>query len=295
MVYRQIMSRIIDLNNEGVDLIEIGNLESAISCFTTALTTSNVLGHMTFLNQSTTAETVYKLDQLISFEALPCNPSCDDGKVRADEEQGEETAAGFIFQQPFRITAELNQEDNPIATQQPPTSQITVHNCSLLPDTQQSVQTLAAITMFNFGLAFHLSSVPNHNDDRNNDRNNSCSRQQRERRETLLQTAIRLYENAFELQNTAGLHAPSSAFYFMAILNNLSHAHLLLGNRRVSDNCSLQLLSTMMYLVDSSSAWQNAGGDGGGASVEMPSNVSFDRFFRSIYHLVLCSHGAAAA
>jgi hypothetical protein len=170
-----------------------------------------------------------------------------------DEDGEEENVAEFMFQQPIRIKS-------------------TTAAFRLLPNDERSVQALIGILLFNLGLSFHLSAFGDRNDPRNYRGG--------------LQKAVKLYERAFNLQNSVGVvHTCGSAIFFMAILNNLAHAHTMLGNYHlVAESCRSQLLSIMMFLIDTQSA-------------QMPANVRFDRFFRSAYNLIFkgSSHGAAAA
>jgi hypothetical protein len=125
---------------------------------------------------------------------------------------------------------------------------------------EDGLEMMAAVAIFNLALSFHLSTVKD-------DETLAL------RKNEGLQKAVQLYECAFELLYSEDW--ASSSFVTMAILMNLAHAHALLGNTQVSEDCSQQLMSALMFLVvETQDAHISVDG------------VKFDYFFRSLLHLV---------
>jgi hypothetical protein len=120
----------------------------------------------------------------------------------------------------------------------------------------QGIQMMAGIAILNLALTFHLAAL-------RDDNTFNVTRNQ------ALQKAVKLYECTFELQHSEDWE--SSSLVVMAILTNLAHAHALLGNMQVSDECSRQLLSTLMFLMQTENTREGA---------------SFDLFLGNIMHLI---------
>jgi tetratricopeptide (TPR) repeat protein len=225
------------LNNEGSDLIETGDIDGAMECFSSMLKAARILlrHHGDEKDSTSVTAAEFSLDHFIKFEAA--NEYYEG--FEDDDTQG-------FFRRPIRIPS---------------------RSFSILRENDgKSGQIISAIGIFNFALSFHLSASLQRSTDTKND---------------LLQKAVRLYELAFQMHNSSGI-ASRSAFFHMAILNNLAHAHAVLGSKKVAEDCYRQLLSTLMFLIDTQ-------------RVELPVNATFDCFFRSTYHLIFTGNSQAAA
>mmetsp|Transcript_131645 Transcript_131645/g.196177 ORF Transcript_131645/g.196177 Transcript_131645/m.196177 type:complete len:246 (+) Transcript_131645:66-803(+) len=135
---------------------------------------------------------------------------------------------------------------------------------------RQGIEMLAAVAILNLALTFHLVAF-------HDDKTLNITKTQ------ALQKSVQLYECAFDLQQSEDWE--SSAFVVMAILMNLAHAHALLGNDKMSDNCSQQLLSTLMFLVQTDNT----------RTAEETQGKRFDIFLGSIMHLVFRTKASQTA
>jgi hypothetical protein len=127
---------------------------------------------------------------------------------------------------------------------------------------------LAYVTIYNLALAHHLAAMNHH-----------VVRPPIEV-QTLLSKALRLYEQAhFLLINEPDLDVP--ILNVMAIMSNLGHAHSAIGGIEKARLCYDNLLSTVLYLIDS-----------GRYETTFP---LFDGFFLEVLPLITKISAAAAA
>ncbi|KAG7348575.1 tetratricopeptide repeat protein [Nitzschia inconspicua] len=109
-------------------------------------------------------------------------------------------------------------------------------------DRYETMVEASVAVMFNLALAHHLNSILGNKDD---------SSQQQHRTQGLsysrtLAQATALYELAFTVQMQE--KTDIDVEFAMAIVNNLGHAHRLMGDDEKADRCFRHLLTTIMFL-----------------------------------------------
>jgi tetratricopeptide (TPR) repeat protein len=127
---------------------------------------------------------------------------------------------------------------------------------------------IAVAILFNLALAHHLTGV------------------EKSRNPVLLQKAVKLYEHAHKLvRGTQGVGKDSVLFH-LAVINNLGQLHKELKQDVLAEKCFHQLLSLLMYLLDSSREEQGT-----------LLSSSYEEFLSNVYHLIIpgCSAVATAA
>lgn len=92
----------------------------------------------------------------------------------------------------------------------------------------------------------------------------------------LLMKAVKLYELAFSMQQEEGFD--NNALFTLATVNNLGLIHSQLNDRTAANQCFQYLLTTLLYLRDSSNG-----------------NELFDGFFRNANSMIPKSESAPAA
>jgi tetratricopeptide (TPR) repeat protein len=147
----------------------------------------------------------------------------------------------FVFHQPMRI----------------------IFLPSVAPRCNETNHTITATIIFNLALTHHRLASSNKGG------SNSTK---------LLKKAIELYGYAFELYR-AGVVVPTNGIVLLATMNNLAQAYTTLGEMEHAETCFRQLLSTLMFLVDSQ-------------YMDVPGNL--DRFFRSTFHLMVSATSLSA-
>lgn len=115
--------------------------------------------------------------------------------------------------------------------------------------------------MFNVALAHHLGGL-------------ECTKS----REAKLRKALRLYEFAYSIHMQADVQLQIT--YALGMVNNLGHIQEALGEQQKAQKCFQQLLSTLMYALESGEG--NCKGE-------------WDIFLHNITHLVLRNTDMAAA
>ena len=106
----------------------------------------------------------------------------------------------------------------------------------------------------------------------------------------LLQHAIQLYECTLNLQNSYGQRLCCNGTVFrLVLLHNLGHAHSALGDKVTADHLYKQLLSALMYVVNTHQM------DTAGVS-PFGDNAEYIRsFFGTTYHLMCPTSSNAAS
>jgi tetratricopeptide (TPR) repeat protein len=136
----QVVSQVVHLNNEGIQMLETKNYDKAIRALSTAISTFKTSLSIWHHSENTDAPPVLEHELFFAFQ-LNTNATT---KASSDDED-----APFVFESPIRVTLRSNHQTKNIKE-------------------DDMLRMLSFSVVFNLALAFHLSSM-------NSSNNNSSS------------------------------------------------------------------------------------------------------------------------
>ena len=204
------------LNNRGVQSIEDGRYDRAISTLVRALKLSEqVADEAACPCRHCTLESSMAVNQTVP-RVMQCSPTTLKKKTFKSELDGSDHGkGGYIYRKPIRVSPKSMQEGHSMGV------------------------TLSLIVIFNLALAHHLSSLERR----------CATLSQAATAARKLRKSLQLYELAYQLQ-LEGRHDINNLRFTMIVANNLSEIHRYYKNYAKHELCLQHLLSTIMYLVD---------------------------------------------
>mmetsp|Transcript_60249 Transcript_60249/g.90818 ORF Transcript_60249/g.90818 Transcript_60249/m.90818 type:complete len:260 (-) Transcript_60249:77-856(-) len=257
MDYRQTILPIVASINEGADLIAGGEFGCALVSLKNALIESRNI-HIRFESANVNRNLNHTTTRSISLgHAL--------GTDMVTTDDGDNGDCSLVFRKPVKLTLLTTPPDIDADTAVGPI--------------ESNMGVISASIVFNMALSLHLSALTS----------STASGQKANSPPRNLRKAVELYERAYQLQAVSENVPPREHFgLLMAILNNLAHAHALLGNHQRSERWSQELLSTLILLV------ADAQGLNRFSSWDV-SSILADCFLQSSCHFIFKSRSRPAA
>lgn len=234
-------AEVISLNNAGLFQLRQGNFSEAVRNLSAALSRSKACMSETRTREISVGSV--SLDLLILNSQKARRDSAADSSARSSLEKdydGDTCMEGDVYSQHFEANREGRIYNTPIHLDWD--ILVSKSDEDEENDSSDLQVVLSAVIIFNLALAYHLraaartaSSAPGSSDEAS-----KC-----------LRKSIQLYEYAIQIQREAACMGQSSTLFALSALNNLGDAHSRLGDEAISEAYLRNMLSLLMYLVES--------------------------------------------
>jgi tetratricopeptide (TPR) repeat protein len=247
-------------NNRGAFFLATRRFDEAIVCLSAALQASKQ--HLVTISKRVQTLTpddgaMWFLDQVMSSDPLELDDSRTTDVAASDD---------YDYYDDAKATSTPSVEENFVYRRAICIPARTL--MEFLPDGHDRNVVISISIVFNLALAHHLRAMELKDDDGG------------QHKQLQLKRAVLLYELAYKLEMEGISGSGPSAVFVMATLNNLGQIHKILMERDTACKCFQNLLSTLMFAV-------NTGG-------VLPV-LDLDGFFRNIEFLIFQAPAAGAA